>query len=190
MVLLAAATTVRADAGPRVTRNTTPEVRIDNLDEYPDLTFYVVHDAIGGWRCTEARPGEPIPLVQCGRWGCFMIIAVPLGNRPPIPWRMEYGIDAEKWLKQNRPDVFRSEITKAEPEVFLIDPTDHYLQPVRVRVVSGTQTISVAKLPPQRRYSAASGGAIAIGVALSAFVLAVGLIVLRMRRIAHGNRKQ
>jgi hypothetical protein len=141
--------TARADAAPfpYPVRKIDPQVRFDNLDQYPDWIFYLEYRRGNGnpgiaTKQTLSLPSaEPVALTGSGRRVVAYVLAVPrasvAGKGMPPP--------------EDTPGVLRRQIYGIDlAEMFLIDLNDSYITPYRVSVAGADLKVEASPRVPVR----------------------------------------
>jgi hypothetical protein len=179
LFVLNAATAVRADMAPG-SRHVPTAIRIDNLEDYPNLTFYVLDLGNVKEGPKEVRPGEAVPV----RYDFFRILAVPRGQ--PLPKVGD--LSTEEY--QTRFGVFSSVPQITRMRAMPYQTVDHCVLPVRVLVKEGSPSIAVTHLPVEKTHDPER--VVAVGVALTSVCVAAGLFVVwfvrRRRRLKAAGR--
>jgi hypothetical protein len=184
--LLAFAAEARADVIPEGQKWITPQVRFDNLGDYPDHEFYLTYSAGGGpvqyWLHHVLVVPARVPVaIPHGRVANVSLVAVPRGKaKPPA----EPG--KEEWPPKDMPGVLRS-----APMDRLIgwrpisDPNNQYVTPYRVAVADGKLVLTPLPVePPLADGWPARGPLLIAGAALACAIAGAGLWWLLARRRA------
>jgi hypothetical protein len=170
LALLFVLTALASQAYGSAVRPDSASLRVHNLADYPNLTFYVLHQSGKRLVLTEVRPGEAVDLVDNDS---FLVVAVPRGHPAPQVGDLTGGvqiIDNVAVLEHSHP----------------IDPGVQVSGWQFARVGSeGAQRVQVGDGPialeltfAPVRNTANSSNLVALGAALSAVGLAAGLFVV------------
>jgi hypothetical protein len=159
------------------------EVRFENLDDYPQLSFYLVYargqvPPQAPLRVIPVTSREPIAL-EGQKWiPVLVLVAVPKGHpAPPVAGLNQEGW--EEWLEGEGAGILRSpRLLPAGGQTTVFDPSDRVVTPYRVNVKNGQ--ILVEKLPEERSLNV--WRTVILGLCLSLVLIVVGLWYVRRTR--------
>ncbi len=176
----------RADVIPEGQKWITPQVRFDNLGDYPDHDFFLTYRAGGGpaqYWLQYAHPvsaGVPV-AIQNGRQAAVVLVALPRGKgKPPAEPAKE------DWPPKDMPDVLRSapldRLIGWRP---VTDPNHQYVTPYRVAVREGALVLTALPVePPLADGWLGRGPLLIAGAALACAAAGAGLWWFSRRRTA------
>jgi hypothetical protein len=197
LVLLGPAAGVRGDAAPgpfEWSRDFDPQLRFENLADYPDFDFYLSYGRGGGKPrrgryLTPVTSGVTVRLEGTGkRLTEVFLIAVPHGQKPPTPR------EDRDWLSKGAPGVLQSHaLDGVEHNWSIADENDGYVLRYSVSIKDGRLVTS--SLPRELLFWEWVRGRLPyllVGLALFLVVAWVGIWVLRRlrRRKPWGDSEQ
>ena len=152
----------RADVPSPGTRELTPQLRFDSLDDYPDYRFYLQYRRGDGnpyaapLQVVEVLSGQPVALAGGGRRVADLaLLAAPRDHAPPALPHDTRG------PAPDFPGFLRA--TNLEPPITTTSITDaagHYVMPYRVAIKDGK--LELTALPVEGDYPGGPAGRAAL----------------------------